>query len=144
MCGWFPPTVKASERSRTLPPACLFESRQEDRCSRKTPNQRLSICVPATPRELVFFWKRSCCFQIALWSERKFRESARFQHHNSYTRFPQMKARDPHADQSRGSRQGLPDPPSSMWPPSSNQSLSSDHCSQMICSLTNDVWPILK
>lgn len=32
----FLPTFKALETSKTLPPACLFEPEQEDRCSRKT------------------------------------------------------------------------------------------------------------
>lgn len=55
MCGWFP-LLKALERSKTLPPACLFvTSRKTDALEKHTPNQRLSICVPATPPVHVFF-----------------------------------------------------------------------------------------
>lgn len=107
----FLPTFKALERSKTLPPACLFEPEQEDRCSRKTHTKpNLSICVPTTPQVHVFFWKPSSCFQHALRCKRKFKDMF-FRHYNGYTRFPQMKARGPDADHSRGSPRGLSDPP---------------------------------
>lgn len=44
----FLPTFKALAESKTLPLACLCEPEQEDRCSRKTPNQTKD-CQSAFP-----------------------------------------------------------------------------------------------
>lgn len=106
----FLPTFKALERSKMLPPACLFELEQEDRCSRKTHTKpkTVNLCSRYSLSARLF-WKPSSCFQHALWSERKFKYMF-FSISNSYTRFPQMKAHNPDADQSRGSLQGLSDP----------------------------------
>lgn len=106
----FLPTFKALERSKTLPPACLFEPEQEDRCSRKTHTKpkTVNLCSHYSSSARLF-WKPSPCFQHALWSERKFKDVF-FQHHNSHTRFPQMKAHGPDAKQRPGSVKGLSDP----------------------------------
>lgn len=107
MCGWFPPHIQGlgEEQKRFLRLVSLSRSRKTDALEKHTPNQRLSICVPATPQVHVFFGSPCLVF-----SEREVQRRV-FLHHNSYTRFPQMKARDPDADQSRGSLQGLSDPP---------------------------------
>lgn len=49
------PTYKALEGSKTLPPACLFESEQEDRCSRKT--HRKNEDFPQLLNCSSLFWK---------------------------------------------------------------------------------------
>lgn len=71
----FLPTFKASERSKTLPPACLFELKQEDRCSRKTHTKPKTVNLGSRySSNAHIFWKPSSCFQHALWSKRKFRD----------------------------------------------------------------------
>lgn len=83
---------KTLEWSETLPAACLSEAReQDDRCARKThtPNQRLSICVPATPQVHSAFGSLSSCFQHALWIEEV--QKHVFQYWNTCACFPQMK-----------------------------------------------------
>lgn len=71
----FLPTFKALERSKTLPPACLFEPEQEDRCSRKTHTKpkTVNLCSRYSSSARLF-WKPSSCFQCALRSERKFKD----------------------------------------------------------------------
>lgn len=81
----------------------LSRSRKTDALEKHTPNQRLSICV-------LHKCATSSCFQHALWKREEVQRRVS-QHHNSYTHFPQMKARNPDADQSLGSLQGLCDPP---------------------------------
>lgn len=142
----FLPTFKALERSATLPPPCLSELEQEDRFSVKTHTKPKTVNLPSQYFSSALYFSGSPLFVFSMRSRAAEVQRRVFQHHNSYTRFPQMKAQDPHADQSQGSQQVLSDPP----PPKlhvatpSNQSLSWDYCLQMICSLTNDVWPILK
>lgn len=69
----FLPTFKALERSKTLPPACLFEPEQEDRCSRKTHTKpkTVNLCSRYSSNARLF-WKLSSCFQHAR-SKRKFK-----------------------------------------------------------------------
>lgn len=69
----FLPKFKALERSKMLPPACLFE--QEDRCSRKTHTKpkAVNLCSPYSSSSRLF-WKPSSCFQYVLWSKRKFKD----------------------------------------------------------------------
>lgn len=107
----FLPTFKALERSKTLPPACLFESEQEDRCSRKTHTKPKTVNLCSRYfLSARLFWKPCSCFQACI-SEQKEDQRCVFRHHNSYTRFSQMEARDPDADQLQGSLQGPSDPP---------------------------------
>lgn len=106
----FLPTFKALERSKTLPPACLFEPEQEDRCTRKTHTKPTTVNLCSLySSNACLFWKPSTCFQHVLWSKRKFKDVV-FSI-TIVTRFPQMKAWGPHADQSKGSLKGLSDPP---------------------------------
>lgn len=88
----------------------LSRSRKTDALEKHTPNQRLSICVPATPQMHILFGSPWSCFQHALWSKRKFRDV--FSSITIVTHvFPRWRAWDPHADQSWGSLQGLSDLP---------------------------------
>lgn len=88
------PTYKALEGSKTLPPACLFESEQEDRCSRKTQKNRR---LPATSQLLISFLEAllefSMCIRATCSSKTCYLES------QIVARFPHMKVWDPHGDQ---------------------------------------------
>lgn len=107
----FLPTFKALETSKTLPPACLFEPEQEDRCSRKTHTKPKTVnlwCRYSSSASL--FWKPWSCFQHSLRSERKFKDM--FFSITIVTHvFPRWSSRDPDARQSQGSVQGLSDHP---------------------------------
>ena len=107
----FLPTFKALETSKTLPPACLFEPEQEDRCSRKTHTKPKAVNLWSRySSSASHFWKPSSCFQHAFWSERKFKDM--FFSITIVTHvFPRWSSRDPDARQSQGSVQGLSDPP---------------------------------
>lgn len=65
------PTFKALEGSKTLPPACLFESEQEDRCSRKT--HRKTKDFPQLLNCSSFFGN-STCFQHVHQSNMQFKD----------------------------------------------------------------------
>lgn len=127
--------------AKTLPPACLFEPEQEDRCSRKTHTKpkTVNLCSRYSSSARLF-WKPSSCFQHALRSERKFKDvffSITIVTHV----FPRWRLLI-QMQISHGGHCKVSLTPLHVATPS-NQSLSWDYCFQMICSLTNDVWPIL-
>lgn len=104
----FHPKFKASERSKSfLQLVSLYLSGKTDALEKYTPNQRLSVRVPATSP--VHYGSILLVFNMFFWHKREFKSSV-FQHCSSYTHFPQMKRSDANADKSSGSQQGLPDP----------------------------------
>lgn len=132
----FLPTFKALERSKTLPPACLFEPEQEDRCSRKTHTKPKTVNLCSHSSSARLFWKHSTCFEHVLRSERKFKDVF-FQHHNSCTRFPQMKARDP--DCRSVTRVSV----RSLWPPSMWLSYPTNLCHRIIVFKGSAHWQMM-
>lgn len=113
----------------------LSRSRKTDALEKHTPNQRLSICVP-TPQVHVFFGSTLLVLSMYFRSERKFKDVF-FQHHNSCTRFPQMKARDP--DCRSVTRVSV----RSLWPPSMWLSYPTNLCHRIIVFKGSAHWQMM-
>lgn len=105
----FLPTFKAQKGRDPLPLACVSELEQEDRCSRKI-HTKTKGCQSGIPLLL------ECTSRLEALSlfptcttEQKEVQSCVFQQNDCCTHFPQMKACDSDAEQSRGSARGLSD-----------------------------------
>lgn len=104
----FLPTFKVSEGSKTLPLACVFALEQEDRCSRKiyTKPKTVNLCFPPLLEAMssleALFWFSACPLK-----QKARLKDVFFSVTMVNTRFPQMKACDSDAEQSRGSVEGL-------------------------------------